>query len=355
MTREPFEGTPVNAEEVLFVGIGTSPVFYYRCLLPATAMGCDYAGVMGDPSSMAMATGHVRHMDGRLPDFEKYRVVILQQPKGRAWQQRIAELQSKGIRVLYEVDDYLDGVKDQVDHGARHAYGPSVLAEYASCMRAADGLIVSTPKLAELYRDRNERIWVCRNGIDPRRYAYTVPADGTVNVVFAGGTGHLEAAKPWLAALARVMMKRPEVRFTSIGATFGVEFQRKFGEHRAAALPWLPIEAYPVALAAGDIALGPIGDTPWSRAKSDLRWLEASCAGAAFIGSEWVYTDVLGGVTGYVVPDATRVETLLLDLVDRPGAREAMALAAQRDVARRRTIESARKMWERVIVEVAAP
>jgi hypothetical protein len=350
--REPFEGTGIEPKDVLFVGIGTSPVFYYRCLLPAHAMGVDYAGVYGDPSRMMFATGRVRGKD-KLPDFLDYRVVILQQPRGDAWRRLMVDLQAKGIRVLYEVDDYLHGVTDQADHVNQSRYSPALLAEIDMCMEQADGLIVSTQVLANLYGHLGKPTWICRNGIDPRRYQYTVPDDGSVNVVFAGGTGHYDSARPWLAALARVMAARPEVRFTSIGAPFAEAFESKFGRARATTLPWLPIEAYPAAMAAGDIALGPIGESPWSRAKSDLRWLEASCAGMAFIGSEWVYTDVLGGINGYLVPDASRVEELLTDLVDRPSGRRKMAANAWDSVTRRRTIEQARRSWEKAIVEIS--
>jgi hypothetical protein len=37
-------------------------------------------------------------------------------------------------------------------------------------MKACDAMIVSTPWLAKRYRKFNSRIFVCKNGIDTKRY-----------------------------------------------------------------------------------------------------------------------------------------------------------------------------------------
>ena len=51
---------------------------------------------------------------------------------------------------------------------------------------------------------------MCRNGIDLRRYDYTRPDRGErINVGWAGGSGHLAGARPWMPVVAAVMEARP--------------------------------------------------------------------------------------------------------------------------------------------------
>jgi intein/homing endonuclease len=250
----------------LFVGLGNSAPFYYRVMLPARTLGQDYVGVYGQPPNLHYATGIVKG-DSCMPNFFEYSVVVLQQPQGREWRDLIRRLRAAGTTVLVEVDDYLHGVGNQTGHYFRSHYNKARLAKHEECFKAANGLIVSTPHLARVYKPFNKRIWVCENGIDPMRYAYSRPPRSTINIGIVCATGHEDSVMPWLQATAQVMAQRENTVFVSIGQGFASAFVPHFGEQRAVSVPFTAIECYPAAMALLDIALAPGGSTSWHRAK----------------------------------------------------------------------------------------
>jgi len=334
----------IDPSEILFVGIGASAVCYYRVLLPATALGADYIGLNGDPPQVSYATGLVRGQS-QVPRFSDYKVVVLQQPKGAGWLKVIDELQSHGVTVIYEVDDWLHAIEAQQDHDFRDAFKHDQMAAYEACMRSCDGMIVSTDFLASCYRPFNRNVWVCRNGIDPARYAYTRPERETVNIGWAGATGHRDAAVPWLQAAAQVMSRRPSSCFVSIGQPFAEGFVPHFGAERALSIPWCAIEQYPAAMTMFDIALAPAGKSGFYKAKSDLRWLEASALGIPVIGHPYVYRDIEDGVTGFRAMKPEKVQSLLLDLIDSPELRTVVGEQARAHVLSQRTYTAMSPLW----------
>ena len=221
-------------------------------------------------------------------------------------------------------------------------------------MRAADGLICSTEWLAQRYRGINPRTWVCRNGIDLRRYAYTLPARDKVNIGWSGGTGHLAGARPWFLEVAKVMEERADTRFVSVGMPYAGSFGRRFGADRALDVPWSPLETYPASMTHFDIALAPAGKGSFFRGKSDLRWLEASALGIPLIADPDVYPDIEHGVTGFHARTPDEVRELLFALVDDPALRGRVGAAAHEHVREHRRIEVAAQSWAEVLHEVAA-
>lgn len=95
----------------------------------------------------------------------------------------------------------------------------------------------------------------------------------------------------------------------------------------------------------------PLGDTLFNRAKSDLKFIEASAARVVSLASPVVYENSLvDGQTGLLFrsPDALRMQ--LLRLLAYPDAAQRMANAARDYVARERMLAyqtEARIAWYR--------
>jgi hypothetical protein len=90
-----------------------------------------------------------------LPAFDEYQVVVIQQPRGRDWLRVIRNLQERGVKVIFEVDDYLHGIRKQQDHDFRRHFGREDLRELELNMRVCDGVICSTAYIARRYRKSN--------------------------------------------------------------------------------------------------------------------------------------------------------------------------------------------------------
>ncbi|MGH2969789.1 MAG: glycosyltransferase, partial [Solirubrobacteraceae bacterium] len=310
-----------DSPRTLFAGIGASPVCWYRAALPATALGADWVGVRGTPPGLRIVTGDT----GRVRDvaaFGSYDVVVLQQPRGREWVQLVRSLQAAGTKVLYEIDDLLEAVRKAGDHDRSGAIDRDWVRASELVMRVCDGVLCSTGFLARRYASVNPNVRVCRNGLDLRRYDLTRVPREEVTIGWAGGTGHRRAVEAWLPELRRVMRERPDTRFMSIGQRFAEELEPEFGAERCLSVPFGQIETYPAAMANLDIALAPAGPTSFFRAKSDLRWLEASALGIPVIADPEVYPDVEHGVTGFHAATPERAGELMLELAGDRGLRE---------------------------------
>lgn len=343
--------------DVLFIGSGASAVCWYRCALPAMFMGADWVGIVGAPPSMQFVTGLVGNSTVA-PDINQYKVVVVQQPSGLKWLTAIKELQARGIVVLYEVDDYLHGIRKKRDHDFKDKFGKDYLKQAEMCMRVCDGMIVSTDYIARRYATFNRNIFVCPNGLDVARYDLTIPQRGmigdkrAVDVGWAGATGHSLHVAPWLRALSRIMRDEAHVNFISIGQPLASQFKQVFGYHRAISTPFTLIEQYPSAMTMFDIALAPAGQDSFSRGKSDLRWLEASALGIPVIADPVLYPQIEHGVTGFHATTPGEAEDLMRLLIEDADLRRTVGTAAKDFVRANRSMDVAVRRWCEVLESV---
>ena len=337
----------------LFVAKGDGGAAWYRCTLPALALGAPWIGTDNPRPDFGVCTGGGTHARG-FEDLLDYDVVVLQQPDGVSWQRAIRRLQGAGVTVLYEIDDYVHGVAELRDHGNAHRFDKAKVRGFEMAMRAADGLIVSTEWLGEQYRAFNPNVWVCRNGLDLPRYALTRPAREGVAIGWAGGMGHLDAVRPWLASVAGVMRARPETRFVTVGQDHALQLTPEFGAARTTAIPFSPLETYPAAMTNFDVALAPAGKGGFFRGKSDLRWLEASALGIPLIADPDTYPGIEHGVTGFHAASPAEAREILDALVADAGLRERVGQAARAHVLEHRSVQAMAPAWATAIAEAAA-
>jgi glycosyltransferase involved in cell wall biosynthesis len=343
----------MSLPRTLFMGRGNGGVCWYRCALPATVLGADWVGVTGHPPALRFVTG-VTGSDISLDAFGGYEVVVLQQPVGDEWPEAIRGMQAAGATVLFEVDDYMQAVRKIDSHELKDVFTKEWVRSAELNMRMSDGVICSTEWLARRYRAFNPSVWVCPNGIDLARYAYSRPQRDTVTIGWAGGVGHVASMRPWLPAVARVLRARPQARFSTVGAPFADELLGEFGPERVRSLPFTSLEVYPASMSTFDIALAPSGNNNLFKGKSDLRWLEASALGIPVVGDPAVYPEIEDGVTGLAASTEAEAEAALLALVDDSARRLALGAAAREYVAEHRRIEVAAQRWAEVLREARA-
>jgi glycosyltransferase involved in cell wall biosynthesis len=345
-----------DAPNVLFVGIDMTPLCWYRCALPARALGADWAGIRGGPSALEFHTGHAGRPLRSIADFATYDIVVLQQMRGKAWLGAIRDLQAAGVTVLYEIDDYLHGISKAKGHLFAEHFGGAVLAEHEASMRACDGIICSTRYIATRYRAFNANVWVCENGLDLGRYALTRRERETVTIGWSGATGHRPALIPWLRELAGIMDARPNTRIMTVGERgYATPFIERFGPERAIELAWTKsIEVYPAAMANFDIALAPATNSAFYRGKSDLRWLEASALEIPVIADPVVYPSIEDGVTGLHATTPADAREAMLTLIDDAGLRARIGSAAREYVREHRTSAAVAPQWTHAFEQARA-
>ncbi|WP_028057397.1 glycosyltransferase family protein [Candidatus Solirubrobacter pratensis] len=336
----------------LFLSRGLKAPGWYRCALPALALGCDWVAYGGEPPDLEVGYGRSQR-ELSVADLAAYDVIVVQQPAGTGWLGLIREWQRKGIVVLADIDDYLRGVSKRTDHDFAGKYTKSRLEEYELCLRAVDGVICSTPWLAQRYRSLNPATYVCQNGLDLKRYALTRPERSHVGVGWSGATGHTKAIVPWLRELQALMREREDVHFISVGQGFATMFEAEFGR-RALTVPFAALEVYPSAMTLFDVALAPAGANNFFRGKSDLRWLEASALGIPTIADPVVYPEIEHGVTGFHASRPAEMREILAELVADEDLRRRVGAAAKADVSERRSFQVTSRQWVDVLQAVGA-
>jgi glycosyltransferase involved in cell wall biosynthesis len=341
----------MDLPKTLFLSRGNTGVAWYRMALPALALGCEWSCYFDDPPETLLAHG-LSHKPLRLADVTDYEVVVIQQPKGAAWLHEIRRWQRAGVIVLADTDDWLRGIGKRVDHDFAKGFDRKSVEAFELCLRAVDGVICSTQWLADRHRSLNPRTYVCRNGIDLKRYALTPPPHDHVNLGWAGATGHGVSMRGWIGEIARVMRERSQVHFVTVGQRFSDALAPEFGAARCLTVPWTALPLYPNAMSLFDIAIAPSDGTSFYRAKSDLRWLEASALGVPLVADPGVYPEIDHGVTGFHASTPAEFRATVLERVDDEALRRRVGAAAKAYVTEHRSARPASGAWAEVLRQV---
>ena len=164
----------------------------------------------------------------------------------------------------------------------------------------ADGLLVTTPALAERFAPFNRRIVVLPNALDERLLAGGGPSPlatpyGRRRVVigFMGTSSHDDDLIMILPALQTLSQKHPgEFELQIVGGVARNETLEVLAALPTRLVRPRPEEVeYPLFMLwfssrlCWDIALAPLRDTPFNRCKSDIKFLDYSAIGAAGVYS----------------------------------------------------------------------
>jgi hypothetical protein len=219
-----------------------------------------------------------------------------------------------------------------------HAFAndPDSLAVVESLIDMCDGVICATERIAERYRAFNANTHLCESGIDLKAYALRRPPHDTVNIGWVGRTLTHDEMRTWLAQVAGVLRARPQTNFISVGEPYGdvMADSGAVEPERCLSIPQLLPEQLPAATSLFDIGFDPMGKQPWRRARSALRWLEASAWGIPFVGDRRIYPDIEPGVTGFHARTPDELAATLLRLVDDDELRLGVGARAREHVAK---------------------
>ena len=325
--------------KTLFVGRGDSGVCWYRCALPALALGADWLGVIGEPGTLQQRHRRLRRAAGRGRLERTTTSWSCSSSTARTgW---IGSPSSSAPASSCSTRSTTTSTPSRPSRATSSPppSGPHRLRAHEAAMRACDGLICSTAAVADRYAALNERSFVCPNGIDLPRYPYPRRARDTVTIGWAGGTGHERAVRPWLREVAAVLAARRRTRACGPSASRSAASSlQRFGTERASAVPFAAIDTYPAAMAAFDIALAPAAPSAFFAAKSDLRFLEAAALGLPVVADPASTRRVVHGETGLhaATPDEAREH--MLTLVDDAELRRRFGEAARAYVERERAM-----------------
>lgn len=237
--------------------------------------------------------------------------------------------------------------------------------EYAAAMRAeaewdrverirmvnmTSAMTVSSDQLAISARKYiNVPIHVVPNAMDIAWFRNQMRlSERTIPPLTIGWTGGFrpEADIAVLAeAWKRIAKQFPEVTFVLHGWAVPSIIE-VMPVNRIRVLPWCDIADYPAILKNIDIGCCSVAPTEWNEAKTSIKWMELSMAGAACVASHALYgRDVTDGHDGLLATTADEWEHALARLVRDATLRRTLQLAAVDTITRDHNLANAWVAW----------
>jgi SAM-dependent methyltransferase len=290
-------------------------VSHVRVMHPIQAAGTD-PGVIATVTNMVEAASE----NDNVP-----RIFVLHRPSllGEQAVDTVRKLLDLGYLTVTEFDDH-------PEHFEMMRMGGDL------SFRAVHAVQTSTAAMAEILRNYNPEIAVFPNAIvslpDIRNFA----TPGGITLFF----GALNREKDWQALM-------PAINAVVADAGDRLKFQVVHDQSFYSALetqhktftPTCDYDTYLRILGGSEVCFMPLGDTPFNRAKSDLKFIEAGACRVATLASTVVYGDsVEDGRTGLLFRDPTEFHAGLLRLVAMPELARGLGDAARQYVADHRML-----------------
>jgi SAM-dependent methyltransferase len=267
-----------------------------------------------DPTVVAAVTNRV---ETGLAEDGMARIFVLHRPAlfGDQGHQLLRGLTDAGFLIVTEFDDLPDRF-EMMRMGGELGF------------RGVHALQTSTAAMAEAIRHYNPEIAVFPNAVG------TLPevgnfADPKITTMFFGALNREQDWLPFMPALNAVAaMAGERLRFQVVhDQTF---FDALDTPHKTFT-PTCDYETYLRILGDSEISFMPLADTPFNRAKSDLKFIEAASCRVAALSSTVVYgNSIEDGRTGLLFRDPVEFHARLLRFLAMPEMAREMADAARR-------------------------
>jgi SAM-dependent methyltransferase len=290
-------------------------VSHVRVVYPIQAMATD-------PAIVATVTHRVEV--GR-PNDGMARIFVLHRPAliGDQGHTLLRGLLEAGFLIVTEFDDLPDRF-DMMRMGGELGF------------RGVHALQTSTVAMADALRKYNPEIAVFPNAVGtlPEIRNFTDPT--TMTLFF----GALNREHDWLPIMPAI---NAVAASTGARLRFQVVHDQAFFDaletpHKTFT-PTCDYETYLRILGGSEVSLMPLADTPFNRAKSDLKFIEAASCRVVALASTVVYgNSIEDGRTGLLFRDPVEFHARLLRLVAMPELARGMADAARNYVAEDRML-----------------
>jgi len=285
----------------------------------------------------------------------------------------IRQTKAQGKPVLFDVDDLV--FEPEPTHhvdGLRHLL-PEQLEMYHDGVRrnlqtllACDAVLTSTELLADFVRRRGKPAFVHRNALSQERIDVAEqalrqkPASSSDKIVigYSSGTATHDADfREAMPALGQIMRRFPQVELHLLGQIETPSELTGFGE-RVRHLPLVHTQEVPAVMTAWHINLAPLEqDNPYCRAKSEVKYIEASVLGLPTVASrvDAFQVAITHGKNGFLASNTDEWLTALESLIADEASRWTMGQRAKEDVHRRYSCAARGREFMAILEEIRKP
>jgi len=217
-------------------------------------------------------------------------VILMQRLMHAGISGNIPVAQAYGQKIINDVDDWFWGLSPsnmafKVNHPKNKP--TENIYTYRESIHKSDLVTVSTPYLADRFMGMGiTNVEVIKNTVDVARFTPKVHSDSDVpQVGWVGSTNHRSGDLETLKGIFPQFLRSGKITLYHGGTTAHSDsFASRVGvaESDVETAPLCPHDEYPNLLNM-DIGIVPLTNTPFNRAKSDIKGLEYSAAGIPFI------------------------------------------------------------------------
>ncbi len=311
--------------------------------------GADTVETLGEDTFDARGrrNGHQAHVVTKLPDCD---VLVLQRVTSAALATAIPLIQALGVRVVIDIDDDLTCIPtwNQAHLGLQPA--TDSLNNWRHLLTAcqhADLVTCTTEELAARYAPHG-RVEIIRNCIPEQVLNVTrQPRDFDATLLGWTGTYGMHAGDlPVVGNGIRAAMRaHGNTRFRVVGRAERCDAPLGLPPGMIEHTGWLDYANYYTAYGQLDVAIVPLEHTPFNRAKSELKGLEAAAVGVPFVATNTpAYRLLRRSGVGVLADRPKEWEKQVGRLLGDPVARTDLAEAG-RAFAATRTIEGNVSHW----------
>jgi glycosyltransferase involved in cell wall biosynthesis len=269
----------------------------------------------------------------------KLDLLHVQQHFGDEILEMIERVSRQGVAVVWDTDDDVAAIPRGTEAYKTLGGRRKIRRHFASTVaiaRAAHLMTTTNEHLAQVYRDAGvEHVTAIENYIAPEDLNGRRPRhQGIVIGLVAAGEHEGDLKKMRMGEILHEVLRRHDgVRVVSIGADL------KIRDHRYRHVRIVPVEQLVAAEREFDIGLAPLLDTPFNRARSNVKLKEYAAAGAMWLASPLgPYVGMGEEQGGLLVPEGEWLDALSAIIEDGERRRELARRArawAERQTARR--------------------
>lgn len=277
---------------------------------------------------------------------DEYDVIVIQRAMVREQVHQVRAWKALNVCVVLDLDDNfkrLDRSNAMYDLVHPRTSPDSNFRLLDETCRHVDMLTCTTPAIASDYA-RGGRYRVIPNHI-PAWYL-TIEPERISDQVHIGWTGSLLTHGDDLQVVkgaVKAVLGRTGARFAVVGDATMVH-QALWLDDMISATGWLPLDEYPVAMAALDVGIVPLKMSMFNESKSTLKGLEMASVGVPFVASPTGPYRGLCEHAGILAAKPRDWEKALTRLVVDDGFRAEMS-ARGREYAATQTVEAGCEMW----------
>jgi len=237
-----------------------------------------------------------------------------------------------GARIIVDIDDNLwQTPTGNVAKGTINQFVNQGLMMTKS-VQDADWVTVSTEPMRVALKPLNEKIAVLPNYVVPSEWNFKRKPHERIRIAWVWSPTHIPDMMEVEGALKKIQKKYGDkVEIIMMGTGLSV-----YKGIKTTNIPGVPYAQYPKLFTelGIDISIAPLEKNDFNKCKSNIKWLESTMAGAAFIGSK-VYPyefSVKDGKTGYIADSEAQWVKKMSFLIENEEKRADMVEAAQNEV-----------------------